>query len=289
MAYYDLYVYEFLNTLHIFINDTSLYSIHVSIARTSVAAAIMSNTSRRTRRRVVSSPMSTPRGSSQEARRRMAEEGVRRLHEWLQHQSVHDKKEEMERWVPRPTPPEKQAKAKSWLPVYSHGVIIRWEQAMAPEAAAEMPATWSKHLLTTTDRWESSIKLTRPASTSTTASAGSGGIDPDHCEADMQTARGASMAGSAGSADVAPGRARVRKPPAYAASGGVDPDVRRAKVGKTHASGSRAVDAAPDAPRAAPVKHQITLQEAEAIFFVRGVVWTMLLIIYIVAVLFFLV
>ena len=63
---------------------------------------------------------------------------------------------------------------------------------------------------------------------------------------------------------------RVRKPPACAASGGVDPDVRRAKVGKTHASGSRAVDAAPDAPRAAPVKHQITLQEAEAIFFVRG-------------------
>ena len=55
MAYYDLYVYEFLNTFHIFIHHTSLYSIHVSIARTSVAAAIMSNTSRRTRRRVVSS------------------------------------------------------------------------------------------------------------------------------------------------------------------------------------------------------------------------------------------
>ena len=172
----------------------------------------------------------------------------------------------MERWVPPPTPPEKQAKAKSWLPVYSHGVIIRWEKAMAPEAAAETPATWSKHLLTTTDRWESSIKLSP-------ASAGSGGIDPDHCEADMQTVRGASMAGSAGSADIsdiAPGRARVRKPPASAASGGIDPDVRRAKVGKTHASGSRAVDAAPDAPRAAPVKHQITVQEAEAIFLLGG-------------------
>ena len=78
------------------------------------------------------------------------------------------------------------------------------------------------------------------------------------------------MAGSAGSADVAPGRARIRKPPAYAASGGVDPDVRRAKVGKTPASGSGAVDAAPDAPRAAPVKHQITLQEAEAIFLLGG-------------------
>ncbi|CAE7920222.1 Fubp1, partial [Symbiodinium necroappetens] len=111
--------------------------------------------------------MNTPRGSSQEARRRMAAEGVRRLHEWLQHQSVHEGQEEMEPWVPPPPPPEQRAKAKSWLPVYSSGVIVRWERAMAPEAAAETPAAWNKHLLTTTDRWESSIKL------------GSGGTDPD--------------------------------------------------------------------------------------------------------------
>ena len=84
----------------------------------------------------------------------------------------------------------KRTKAKSWLPVYSSGVIVRWERAMAPEAAAETPAAWSKHLLTTTDRWESSIKLgsggTDPDPN--LASAGSGGIDPDPSEADMQTA-----------------------------------------------------------------------------------------------------
>ena len=174
----------------------------------------------------------------------------------------------------------------------------------------------SKHLLTTTDRWESSIKLgsggTDPEPN--LASAGSGGIDPDPSDADMQTARDASMAssaasadvapwdmpsGSAGSADVAPGRAKVRKasahasssaasadgapwdlpsgspgsadvaprrakvrkPPAYAASGSVDPDVRQA---------SQSGAAASDTTSAAPVKHQITLQEAEAIVLLGG-------------------
>ena len=256
----------------------------------------------------------TPRGSSLEARQRMAKEGVRRLHEWLQHQSVHEGQEELESWVPEVAPKEQRTKAKSWLPVYSGGVIVRWERAMAPEAAAETPATWSEHLLTTTDRWERSIKLgsggTDPEPN--LASAGSGGIDPDPSDADMQTARDASMtssaasadvapwdmpsssaesadvapsrakvrkasapatssaasadvppwempSGSPASADVAPSRAKVRKPAAYAASGGVDPDVR-----------SQSGAAASDTTSAAPVKHQITLQEAEAIVLLGG-------------------
>ncbi|CAE7820030.1 unnamed protein product [Symbiodinium sp. CCMP2592] len=153
----------------------------------------------------------------------MAQEGVRRLHDWLRHQSRHEGDDELERWVPASAPP---AKSRSWAPVYSHGVILRWEKAMAPEAAAETSANWSKHLETTTDRWQRSIEFTCPASESTSGSAGSGGVDPDRREA------------------------------VSAASGGVDPDVRMTPVGKTES-------ASMDAPRAAPAKRQITLQQAE--------------------------
>lgn len=72
--------------------------------------------------------MSTPTQASTEARRRMAREGVRRLHEWLRHQSRHEGADEMDTWVPDPAP--KATSQSKWVPVYSHGVILRWEKAM---------------------------------------------------------------------------------------------------------------------------------------------------------------
>ena len=111
-------------------------------------------------------------------------------------------------------------------------------------------------------------------------SAGSADVAPGRAKVRKPSAYAASSAasadvapwdmpsGSPGSADVAPGRAKVRKPSAYAAPGSVDPDFRQAKVGKTHASGSGV--AASDTTSAAPVKHQITLQEVEAIVLLGG-------------------
>ena len=170
--------------------------------------------------------MSTPTQASTEARRRMAREGVHRLHEWLRHQSRHEGADEMDTWVPDPAP--KATSQSKWVPVYSHGVILRWEKAMEPEKAAETSADWSEHLQTTTDRWQRSIEFSCPASESTSGSAGSGGVDPDPREV------------------------------VSAASGGVDPDVRMAPVGETERAST-------DAPKAAPAKRQIMLQQAEAL------------------------
>ena len=64
---------------------------------------------------------------------------MRRLHEWLQHQSVHEGAEEMERWVPPPTPPEKQAKAKSWLPVCKIGASFETKGVLLQSLSQKDP------------------------------------------------------------------------------------------------------------------------------------------------------